>query len=495
MRILVPSRRDAGSWPWLAAGAAAAAGVGSVIGSGSARAVPLVAVGLGGLLLVLPLSWLAGLSLATALLFRMVAPTATGILSYAPDATLLLVVARAGATVAVRGSAQVPRSVRWMVVVVAAFVAIAVASYLLNGDSPIALIASLRQFLRFPLWAVALMMAGITWREGRIVLAVLLAISVLQFPVTLYQYVTTGGGAVISGPLYHGDPVSGTFGIGGSGSMMIFLVLAAVVWLSLILDRSIPAWVVWVIGPALVLPMAWASAATFVVLLPVALVTLLIRTSLSRQTRLRPRAVLGGLILAAIAVWAAGAVASAPGFSGSGRLSAREIFSDRYLTRYYLATGDDSGSRLGFLRFAVDTDLHAGVGGALVGQGPSASIIGAASQTGLKPSLSEFSATAERSVWSLQRLLLGFGFVAVVLYVLVIVLGASGPRIPRAPPGTRRGLVIALPILALVFILAGPYNSAWSDPGVSAAFWTLVLLAHVAASDGEPGTGAQEAPA
>ena len=46
--------------------------------------------------------------------------------------------------------------------------------------------------------------------------------------------------------------------------------------------------------------------------------------------------------------------------------------------------------------------------------------------------------------------------------------------------------LLALPLATLIYALAGVYNAPWSDPGVSAAFWALVVAAYAGArSDGE----------
>ena len=33
----------------------------------------------------------------------------------------------------------------------------------------------------------------------------------------------------------------------------------------------------------------------------------------------------------------------------------------------------------------------------------------------------------------------------------------------------------------VVLLLAGPYNSAWADPGVAATYWALVAVAGIGA--------------
>jgi hypothetical protein len=88
-----------------------------------------------------------------------------------------------------------------------------------------------------------------------------------------------------------------------------------------------------------------------------------------------------------------------------------------------------------------------------------------------------------RSVQSLPRTLLGYGFVATLLFAIALLAPAVAVLRTRPPSPGRRAAVLALPAAALVVVLGGVYNAAWTDPGVAAAYWTLALAATVAASD------------
>jgi len=462
---------------WTMAALIAGAATGAALGAGSRFGLLLAASGGVVLAVTLPLPWIAIASVVASVTFRLAAPSAAGPVSDVPDAVLLIVLVHAGVDWMLdRASAAVP-VVRRMAIPLGLFVGLAVASTIYNGDTMIGLVASLRQFVRFPLWAFALLVAGIGQRDGKRLVGVVLGLAVLQFPVAFFQYSSTSGGGA-GGVFYRGDPVSGTFGQGGSGVMMVFLVLATTTVVALVIERVLPVWVLFAAAPLLVLPMAWGSAALFVLLLPMAIVALLLRSAVSRGTGLRPAVAAGGAILILLTGWAAGSIAHAPGFAGSGGASARELLSDSYLRRYVARTGaDQPGSRIGFLRFAAETDLAGGPGGVLLGQGPSASIIGHAADNGTKVSLSRFARQSATSVWSVQRLLLGYGFIAVALLALVIAL-PSVVRAGSAPPGTGRALAMVLPVAGFLMLMVGPYNSAWSDPGLASAYWALVVAAH-----------------
>jgi hypothetical protein len=453
--------------------AAGAAVVGAAIGA-SSRQAGIVVAGLiaVGFLVAVPLSWAVSLSLAASLVFRLATPNETGILSIVPDVMIAMVVVRSVANVARRGRVGLPNAIRWMLYPLAALGVISVVSVMVNRDQAIALLYSLRQFYRYPLWAVAASMAGLEPRDARTIVRVVLAGSLLQFPVAFIQYRIWGAG----------DPVSGTFGHGGSGVMMVFLVVAAALWLAMALERAIPWWSLWFVGPALVLPMGWGSAATFVVLLPVAVLAVFLRFSVVRHGRLRAEVILAALFILAIGAWTARSYAVAPPCAGCRAQSATQLFHDKYLSQYYRTSLSQGPiSRLGFLAFAIREDQRSGLSGELFGQGPSASFIGQASTGGLKLALSEFAAQAPNSVESLQRFLLGYGFLATALYLLLIVIPVL-PFLARRkwPEGAgARGLIVSLPVAALIVLLAGPYTGSWTAPGVTAVFWGLVVAAHV----------------
>jgi hypothetical protein len=464
----------------IVAGAAAAAAAGAAIGSGRGAGLLLGAAMAGMVLFLLPISWLVYGTALVSLTYRWVAPSGTGPLNYLPDALIVVLFLQVGAKLARGNNNRLPWGMRAMILPLLLFVALAVASTLVNDDTGVAFIASFRQFVRFPLLALAVVMSDIDWAQARTLVWVVLGLSLLQFPLAYQQYGATGGGRSVDGVFYQGDPVSGTFGEGGSGAMMVFLVLSGTVWLSFALERVIPSWTVLFLAPILVLPMAWGSAAGFVIFLPAAIVTLLVRLALSRQAALSIRKIAGGTIVLLLVVWTARTIAVAPGFAGSGAPSALKILSKDYLNRYLSAESSEMPtSRVGFLRFAFDVNLHDGPRALLVGQGPSASIIGESSEAGAKLALSHFTSRASRNVWSLQRLLLGYGFAAVGLLILLIGLPAAGLLRRRAPRGAARSLVLAGPVLGVLYLAAGPYNAAWTDPGVAAAFWAFIAAAYV----------------
>jgi hypothetical protein len=270
--------------------------------------------------------------------------------------------------------------------------------------------------------------------------------------------------------------VAGTFGFAGSNTSMIFLVMMAMVWLALAIMGMVRAWLLWLLVPALVIPMALGSAATFVILLPASIVGLLAWGARTHRVRIGLRTVVTGALFFWVVMWAAQAFALAPGFVGKRQDSATALFSLGYLKHYIHQTEvSGSTSRLGFLRLAVSTNLEDGRSGVLLGQGPTKAVVG---NTRIQAGQTRASILTSASVHGFQRLLLAFGFVAAPLFAVMIAMPATGisRRMPR--DDVAAALALALPIVAAIFVFAGPYNSSWSDPGVSAAYWSLVVVAH-----------------
>jgi hypothetical protein len=260
--------------------------------------------------------------------------------------------------------------------------------------------------------------------------------------------------------------------------------MASILWVGLVLQRTLPVWLLWVLAPILVLPMALGSAAVFVALLPAALLALFIRSALSPHSRVTMGALLGGVLLLAVAMWAGGSLALAPGLTGSQQGSATSIFSERYLKGYLATTGKPGPtSRLGFMRLAVDTNLQGGPAGILLGQGPSTAVIG---PRGIQVGPGRSTILAPASVQSVQRLILGFGFPVLLIYVLTVVVGVVWVqrRSALAADGMASALVLALPVAAGTYLVAGVYAAGWTDPGVAATFWCLLAASVLGVSSG-----------
>ncbi|HEX9311876.1 MAG TPA: hypothetical protein VGA30_03480 [Actinomycetota bacterium] len=449
--------------------------VGAALGGGTRAGSLVLGAALAAITFVVPMGWLASLSLGAALGFRLLAPSSSGPLSVVPDALIALVALRAGALVALQGAPNLPPLVRRAGALVALLALLALASAVVNHDSARALVGSLRQFVRFPLWALALLIAGLTWKDGRLLLRVLLAGSLLQLPFAVAQFGLHGAG----------DGVVGTFGAGGSGVMMVFLVAMAAVWFALAMERAIPWWTLWAIGPTVILPMALGSAAMFVVFLPLAVFLLMVRaTMLGRGPR--PGVLAGLLVILAVAGWGARSFAVAPPCAGCASTAATSIYSNRYLAQYYdesLRQGPNS--RLGFLVFAARADAQTGPSGMLFGQGPGQSFVGAGATPDAKLSLSRFPALRTRSLQSVQRVVLGLGFPALGLIILLIGLpGWASMRPLSSSDPLARAVTLAMPVVAAIILLTGPYTASWSDPGVVAAYWALALVAQTARDTG-----------
>jgi hypothetical protein len=481
--LLRARRGDGGARGMVWAALGVALGLGWVISTHPAKAPLAIGLSVMPLLVVLPLADLCVLSVVAALVFRLVAPTATGPVALAPDFLALLVVGRSVADAAVGGGRALPMGMRRMLWAVAALACLALGSSIVNGGGLMAWGQSMRQFIRFPLWGAALLVAGLTWPDARKLVKALLAVSILQFPLSLAQYLHPRAGSVVPGVhFFQGDNVSGTFGFGGSSTEMIFLVICAVVWLQLVFARVLPAWILWGLGPLLVVPMSLGSAASFVLFLPMAIFGILVQLMAVRRSRLSAAGLASAVLLLSVTLWAAAHFAIAPGFAGKGQPSGSALLSQSYLSRYFSesTSGTDPGSHLGFLRFAIDADVHGGWKGILTGRGPALSVLTPGSESALEGEPGDHSAIATRSVQSFQRMVLGYGFVAPGLFILVVLL----PVVPliRRRSSDRVGMAIiaALPVAAVVFLAAGIYNAPWSDPGLSAAFWSLVVAGNLA---------------
>jgi hypothetical protein len=423
----------------------------------------------------LPVEYLMYLPLVASFSFRIVDPTNSTIVSYIPDLLLLLFIVRVAMDLALGKAVQYSGAPRRLAAPLAAFCFLALASTLINGDTPIALISSLRQFGRFPLWAVASLLSGVTGTQGRRILKVVLAMSLLQLPFAFYQYVH--GNPYTHTPEF--DRVTGTFGEGGGGPMMIFLVGASVVWLSLAVSRSIRLWVLLGVVPALILPMAWGSAVAFLLLLPLAVFTLLTRAAVSKKTRLTLLHVVGASLLVLLGGWAAQSFSVASDVARPGNIAGTDILRTGYLSRYLETTAAQQSSRPGFLEFAIRTNASGGPRTIAFGQGPSASIIGPAAKAGTKVSLSRFAAKSSHSVWSLQRILLGYGFLATAIYVFLIAGGAFRfGKLTDPEDRTAQALSLALPIAGGIALFGGVYTSGWADPAAAAGFWAIVVATH-----------------
>jgi hypothetical protein len=468
---------------------------GAAIGAGSGLATLAVGASAIPLLLAISIPWLAALSVLSALVFRLAAPAASGPAALVPDILVVAVCGRVLADLALGQGRPLPHGMRRILWPLAGFVGLTLISTVVSGDSLAVWAHAMRQFLRYPVWALALSRTNLEARDAKRLVVALLAVSLVQFPLALFQFVHPVASTVLHGVrFYKGDNVSGTFGFGGSSTAMVFLVICSAIWLSLVFTRVVPAWLLWCLAPLLVLPMALGSAVSYVFFLPLAILVLLFQGVVSRRIRLSAAGMTGGAFLLIISIWAAGHFALAPGFAGSKQQSGTVLFSESYLARYFSETGTSTqpGSRLGFLRFAVGSDLRAGWVGEALGHGPSLAVLDQSGPSKLQGELGNHAALATMSVQSLQRLVIGFGFIVPGLFLLILLLPPIGLRhaLPADPFG--RGLFSALPVAGVICAVASVYNAPWSDPGVSAAFWTLVVAGYAGAWDrsDEPGHAA-----
>lgn len=453
---------------------------GVAVGTGSRPALLVVAAVAAACLFALPVVWLASMAVGASLVYRLVAPTTTGVVSVVPDVLLAVTVLKVAALASVGHLGRPLALARRVAIPLVAFSGIALISGLYHGDPAVSFLASMRQFARYPLFALALSVYGLSWTEGKRLLTVVLGLSLVQLPLAAYQSIHPPANPFRDVVFFPGDNISGTFGIGGSNTEMVFLVLCALVWLSLVLHRQLGGWVLWAIAPALVLPMALGSAAAFLILLPVAVVSLLIRSALAHRSVRLWGALVGAVFLIGTGIFTASSLSIAPGFAGSAPPNASVILQASYLSRYLTETSDPgSHTRLGFLHLAVDTDRRDGWDGLLLGQGPADAVIGPAH---VQVGATRTSLLGRSSVQSVPRLVLGFGFLGLGAFVLLVLGPLFGLKRGRPVDGTALALQTMLPVAAAVFLVAGVYNASWSDPGIAATFWALVLAAHAGMS-------------
>jgi hypothetical protein len=205
-------------------------------------------------------------------------------------------------------------------------------------------------------------------------------------------------------------------------------------------------------------------------------VVLLIRSALARKDVRIWGALVGGLLLIGTGVFAASSLSIAPGFAGSAPPNASVILQAGYLSRYLTETNDPaSHTRLGFLHLSIDTDLNDGWDGVLLGQGPAKGVIG---PSHVQVGATRTSVLARSSVQSVPRLILGFGFPALLVFALLVLTPMFGLRGSESVDRMALALRTMLPVAAAVFLAAGVYNSAWTDPGIALTFWTLMVAAH-----------------
>lgn len=475
--LSLPRRSSAPTWVLIGL---IAAGVGAISALAPLAGLAVAGVGLFAILLMLPPVVAVVATPMASVLYRFVSPAASGGVGLIPDILVAAVVVRALLVwiASPREPAEaLARPRQNLRLALGALLAVCVASALFNGDSLTALFVSLRQFGRFPVWCLAVLSLGLAARHRAYLLAAVVGVAFVQVPLAYYQFTGHGSAVPASYHLERFDLVSGSFGIGGSGVLTVFLLLVFVLWCTLALRRVIRPWV-WLGGSALlILPMAWGSAASFVLLVPLSLVAVVSRLVVSRRIRLPLAGVLGGVLLVGVAVWAAQSFAFAPGF-GRGQIAASQLLSDRYLGEYVSRNANTDNSRLGFLLFALRTDTRSGPGGVLLGQGPSTAVIGA-SKGSVPTSLTEFFSRAPHVAYSAQRILLGYGFLGLLVAVvlpLVPLIGAARRSGPEEAPWAE-ALWLAMPVVAFLYLLTGAYSAPWTEPGVAAAYWALVAVA------------------
>jgi hypothetical protein len=81
--------------------------------------------------------------------------------------------------------------------------------------------------------------------------------------------------------------------------------------------------------------------------------------------------------------------------------------------------------------------------------------------------------------FSTQKLILGYGLVGVVAFGFLILSPLVGIRGRGGEDVSQWGnaLLLAVPVIAFLYLLTGPYSAPWTEPSVAAAFWAMAVAA------------------
>ena len=71
-----------------------------------------------------------------------------------------------------------------------------------------------------------------------------------------------------------------------------------------------------------------------------------------------------------------------------------------------------------------------------------------------------------------------------IITLLIGLPGWASMRHFSSSDPVARAVTLALPVVAAIVLLTGPYTASWSDTGVVAAYWALALVAQTARSAG-----------
>jgi len=338
-------------------------------------------------------------------------------------------------------------------------------AFALVAGTPVPVVASgLRYYLRFPLLAISLVIAPITPGFELRFWHALLAIAILQLPVSLHQAVTVGPG----------DFAAGTFGPGGTSVEAVFVTAVAVTLMTrgLTNGRGVkPADVA--IGLLLLVPVVIGFAVAMYVVIP--LTVLFAIAIVGRQ----PRQTVGAVAMIGLAVGLLTPVALNYTATTGYRIEAAELLTSPTAALQYdqgsTSTGTTMG-RLDQLRLSSDLITTGDYAHLLFGRGP-----GSASKSLLGPRFSgpllaypgvRFLVTA------LALPLAELGIIGMLAFgsVLVIAVVCGSRAAHRAKEEPVRILGAFTAILGFQMLLTAPYTNAWFLSGTALAFWMSLGL-------------------
>jgi len=380
------------------------------------------------------------------------------------DEVLLVVLAGFAAVLACRRPARARLPV---ILPLAGFLTVAVASSIYNHTSLTELVLGLRAPLQCVMLAFVVVMLDVPDRHLAKLAGITVALGVLQAPFAIQQLAATHG-------LVSRDEVVGTMWRGASNSMAYFLVVLMLPLAGYWLRCPRPRWPLAALA-AMMIPLVFSSSRGAYYLAPVAILAAF--WGQLRHNR-RLHLLLGGGALLAAALFAIyyGVKPRSPGSEVDPELSPRRIVREQL---------DPKGAmgRLYYLRYTSELLVHRGSVAVLLGVGParfsstSGCFLGA-------PLLVEATRGAHAPVIPSQLIatLAEFGLLGLATMGLAVVAGVWSLRraaLLLANPGWRGWAEGAVGAGAFV-LLAAPLDNVWELQHVAYYFWGMVGAAAVA---------------
>jgi hypothetical protein len=369
------------------------------------------------------------------------------------EVSLAVLLLRSVGTAYRQTGARIPLTLVVMLLVVVASAAFALSA----GLSPVVALIGLRKYLRFPLIAVAMIIAPM--REGferRLWVGIALAAAV-QIPVSLIQLATRGGG----------DVAPGTFGPGGTGIEALFLTLvAATIALRAVIRTGRVRGLDIVLALVVMLPTIVGSAVIVFIAFPVCLLFGLLAFGL-RPGRMAVSAMVLGLVLLAVTPYALDYTTSI------GLVEPRGLLSSPAAILAYDRKASAVGvpGRIYQVAYAGSITLSTDPATAVFGHGP-----GSASPSSLGAQydgpLLRLGSVRQLVVSSVVALVeTGLAGVAAVAVFLVMAIRMSIATVRATEDGPLRVIAVFTGLCAMLMLWTTTYSDPWFTPGVAVAFW------------------------